>query len=99
MYAQVVVNRPTHTVPPAGSDPLRDDASRMTAFTYRVPEHLRGPVSVGHLVQVPLRNSTALGVIVDLADAPPSDLPAGVEIRDIAAILDPLTTIVQRLEL
>jgi primosomal protein N' (replication factor Y) len=44
---------------------------------------------VGHLVQVPLQASTALGVIAALTDAPPEDLLRDA-IRDVAEILDPL---------
>jgi primosomal protein N' (replication factor Y) len=93
MYADVVVNRPTHKHPPTGSDPLRGDTSRLATFTYRLPERLRDTAAVGHLVQVPLAESTALGVVVALADAPPAGLPPGIEIRDIDEILDPLPVV------
>jgi primosomal protein N' (replication factor Y) len=93
MFAEIVVNRPTHRRPPAGSEPLRSDTSRLTTFTYRLPERLRETATVGHLVQVPLAASTALGVIVALADAPPPDLPPEIEIRDVEEILDPLPVV------
>jgi len=89
MFAEVVVNRPTHHRPPAGSEPLRGDPSRLAAYTYRLPERLRDQAAVGHLVRVPLQASTALGIVVALSDEPPADLPAG-SIRDVAEILDPL---------
>jgi primosomal protein N' (replication factor Y) len=92
MFAEVVVNRPTHYQPPVGSDPLREDDSRAATYTYRLPDRLREAAAVGHLVQVPLRTGTALGVIVALVDAPPFDLPSD-SIRDIAEILDPLPAI------
>jgi primosomal protein N' (replication factor Y) len=93
MFAEVIVNRPTHKRPPAGSEPLRGDTSRQATFTYRLPERLRDAAAVGHLVQVPLAASTALGVIVALSDAPPHDLPPGIEIRDVDEILDPLPVV------
>jgi primosomal protein N' (replication factor Y) len=92
MYANIVVNRPIHKRPPAGSEPLRGD-ERLLTFTYRLPERLRDTAAVGHLVQVPLAASTALGVIVALADSPPPDLPPGIEIRDIDEILDALPVV------
>ena len=48
---------------------------------------------MGHLVQVPLRGSTALGVIVELMDEPPPGLSPDVEIRDVGNILDPLPVV------
>lgn len=89
MFAEIIVNRPTHRHPPAGSDPLRDEPSRLATFTYRLPDHLREPAAIGHLVQIPLQTSTALGVIAALADTPPPGLSLE-EIRDVAEILDPL---------
>ncbi len=96
MYAEIVVNRPTHHRPPIGSEPLRGDESRLATYTYRLPERLREEAAVGHLVQVPLRTSSALGVIVALTDTPPLDLPPQ-SIREVAEILDPLpvTTSIQ----
>jgi primosomal protein N' (replication factor Y) len=93
VYAQIVVNRPTHRRPPAGSDPLRGDESRLQTYTYRLPERLREQTAVGHLVQVPLGASTALGVIVALADAPPPGFPVETGIRDVAELLDPLPVV------
>ncbi len=92
MFAQVVVHRPTHHQPPAGSDPLRGDDSRLLTYTYRLPERLRETARAGHLVQVPLRTSTALGVITSVVDAPPPELAPEV-IRDVAEILDPLPVV------
>ena len=89
MFAEIIVNRPTHRQPPVGSTPLRDEPSHLATFTYRLPVHLREQAMVGHLVQVPLQTSTALGVIAALTDAPPEDLPRDA-IRDVAEILDPL---------
>jgi primosomal protein N' (replication factor Y) len=89
MFAEVVVNRPTHHHPPAGADPLRGDTSRLATYTYRLPERLQDRATVGHLVQVPLRASTALGIVISIADAAPPELPPD-SIRDVAEILDPL---------
>jgi primosomal protein N' (replication factor Y) len=93
VFAQVVVNRPTHHRPPTGSDPLRGDTTRLIAYTYRLPEHLQAAAAEGHLVQVPLGPSTALGVIVALIDALPADLPPETEIREVDEILDPLPVV------
>jgi len=93
MYADIIVNRPIQQRPPAGSPPQRDDGSWPETYTYRLPEHLREAAQVGHLVQVPLRTSTALGIIASLRDSPPPDLPPEVEIRDVTEILDPLPVV------
>jgi primosomal protein N' (replication factor Y) (superfamily II helicase) len=88
-YADIVLNRPTLRYPPAGSPPERGDASRLASYTYRLPERLRDAAQVGHLVQVPLRQGSALGVIVGLVHAPPPSLSPDA-IRDVIDILDPL---------
>lgn len=93
MFAQVVVNRPTHDRPPTGGDPLRGDTTRLISYTYRLPERLQATAVEGHLVQVPLGPSTALGVIVTLLDARPADLPPEIEIREVGEILDPLPAV------
>ncbi len=93
MYVEVVVNRPTHRRPPAGSGPLQGDRSRLQTFTYRLPDRLRGMVTVGHLVQVPFGPGMALGVVIALSDGPPPDLPPGVEVREVAELLDPLPAV------
>ncbi len=92
MYANVVVDRPIERRPPPGADPQRGRGGPQS-LTYRLPEALREEAAVGHLVQVPLAGSTALGVIVELADEPPPGLPPGVEIRDVQNILDPLPVV------
>ncbi len=92
-YVDVIVNRPTHHLPPAGSEPLREDASRLITYTYRLPERLRDAAAVGHLVQVPLRHGEALGIVASLLDEPPADLPPEVEIREVMEILDPLPVV------
>jgi len=73
---------------PAGTG----DTSRLAAYTYRLPERLRDTARVGHLVQVPLRQASVLGVIVGLADLPPPALSAEA-IRDVTDILDPLPVV------
>ena len=93
MYVDVVVNRPTHRQPPAGSDPLRGDTTRLVTYTYRLPERLRDVAAVGHLAHVPLGPGSALGVIAGLLDEPPADLPPEVEIRDVTDLLDPLPVV------
>ena len=95
MFVQVVVNRPTHYRPPPGTGPVRDGASRTVSYTYRLPEHLRDQGSVGHLVQVPLGASSALGFIIALTDQPPDGLPSGTAIREVTEILDPLPVVTQ----
>ena len=91
-YADIVLNRPTLRYPPGGSPPERGDTSRLAAYTYRLPERLRDTARVGHLVQVPLRQASVLGVIVGLADLPPPALSAEA-IRDVTDILDPLPVV------
>ncbi|GAG28921.1 unnamed protein product, partial [marine sediment metagenome] len=71
---------------------MRDETSHRIAYTYRLPERLRELAGEGHLVQVPLGASTALGVIVALSDSPPPNLPHDA-IRDVAEILDPLPVV------
>jgi len=93
MYAQVVVNRPTRRRLPLGAEPVRGDRSWLATYTYRLPPSLSRGARPGHLVQVPLRTSTALGVIVELTASPPADLPPGTDIRDVADILDPLPVV------
>ena len=93
MFAEIVVNRPTHHRPPAGSEPVRGDTTRLRTYTYRLPERLREAATVGHLVQVPLAASSALGVVVELRDLPPGDLSPEIEIRDVDEILDPLPVV------
>ena len=89
MFAEIVVNRPTHRRPPPGAEPLRGDRSRLATYTYRLPPRLRETAAVGCLVQVPFGHGTALGVIVARRETPPADLPPEVEIRDVAELLDP----------
>jgi primosomal protein N' (replication factor Y) len=91
-YADIVLNRPTLRYPPSGSPPERGDASRLASYTYRLPERLRDAARVGHLVQVPLRQASVLGVIIGLADAPPPGLSPEA-IRDVTDILDPLPVV------
>ncbi|MGD2205858.1 MAG: primosomal protein N' [Anaerolineae bacterium] len=93
MYADIIVNRPTHHRPAAGSKPLRGDDSRSPTYTYSLPERLRDTAAVGHLVQVPLGPTTALGVVTALRDTPPPDLAPEIEIRDVVEILDPLPVV------
>ncbi len=93
MYAQVVVNRPTRRRLPLGAEPVRGDRSWLAIYTYRLPPSLTRGARPGHLVQVPLRTSTALGVIIELTASPPADLPPETDIRDVADILDPLPVV------
>ncbi len=44
------------------------DLPLFTALTYEVPDHLRPTIKLGHLVQVPFRNSSKTGVVVELND-------------------------------
>ena len=90
-FVEVVVNRPLHRRPPVGGDPLRDAAAHRQTYTYRLPERLCDVVAVGHLVQVPLQASTALGVVVSFTDESP-DLPAAT-LREVTEILDPLPVV------
>jgi primosomal protein N' (replication factor Y) len=62
------------------------------SYTYRLPERMREIAMVGHLVQVPLGASRALGIIVALTDSAPPDLEPK-SIRDVVEILDPLPVV------
>ncbi len=53
-------------------------------FTYRVPPHLAGRVVKGIRVRVPFGSGKARGVVVGLGEPP----PPGVEVKDIAAVLE-----------
>lgn len=92
MYVDIVVNRPIQRRPPQGAAPARDHAPQPSSLTYRLPERLRSTAAVGQLVQVPLRASTALGIIAGLDSALPPELEPGL-IRDIIEILDPLPVV------
>ena len=93
MFAEVVVNRPTHRRPPPGTGPIRDSTSRVLSYTYRLPEHLRDQIAIGHLVRVPLGPGSAQGVVIDLTDRPREDLPTGTAIREVTELLDPLPVV------
>ncbi|HQR30703.1 MAG TPA: primosomal protein N', partial [Anaeromyxobacteraceae bacterium] len=55
-------------------------------FTYRVPTRLAHEVGLGSRVAVPFgRSPRATGYVVGLPTAP----PPGVELRDVAGVLDP----------
>ncbi|MBI5067879.1 MAG: primosomal protein N' [Deltaproteobacteria bacterium] len=54
-------------------------------FTYRVPSHLAAEVTLGRRVAVPFgRSPRATGYVVGF----PTSAPAGVELRDLAEVLD-----------
>ena len=91
MYAEIVLTRPTHRHPPAGSVPERVPGWQWATYTYRLPEKL-ALIQVGHLVQVPVRQATMPGVVVGLAGTPPTGL-AVEAIRDIVDLLDPLPVV------
>ena len=55
-----------------------------TAFTYAVPEELRGTVQPGSRVLVPFRKKYFVGVVVDLAES----APEGTKVREVARVLD-----------
>lgn len=56
-------------------------------FTYRVPPALAGRVALGHRVAVPFgRSRRATGYVVGFPAAP----PAGLALRDVADVLDPV---------
>jgi primosomal protein N' (replication factor Y) len=92
MYATVALTRPIHRRPPAGSEPARETTWRNQTYTYRLPKNLVETAAVGHLVQVPLRAGTALGVVTSVDAAAPPAL-ADSAIRDVIDILDPLPVV------
>jgi primosomal protein N' (replication factor Y) len=63
-------------------------------FTYRVPHALAGEVTLGQRVAVPFgRSPRATGYVVGFPTAP----PRGLELRDVAAVLDALPPFTPRL--
>lgn len=67
------------------------DVPLFTALTYSVPEHLKGVVAVGQLVQVPFRNKAKTGLVVGMAqEASQADpnLDAS-KIRPMLDVVDP----------
>jgi len=59
-----------------------------TLFTYAIPEALRVAAQPGSRVLVPFRNKSLVGVVVELSDVLPQGVDAGVNIRDVAKVLD-----------
>ena len=53
-------------------------------FTYAIPESLREQVQAGSRVLVPFRKKSLVGVVVELAEAPPAET----KIREVAKVLD-----------
>lgn len=60
-------------------------SDRRRTLTYRVPDGLRGALDVGQLIWVPLKQSLALGVVVELHDVPPH----GFQAREVHAPVEP----------
>src|SRR5215813_14084499 len=58
--------------------------SLRTAFTYSLPEAMRGTVHPGSRVLVPFRKKSLVGVLVEFVDAAPEDT----KVREIACVLD-----------
>jgi len=90
LYAEIVINRPlvrrplTRQIqPPATDEPYAEDALLRT-FTYLVPKELCDQVMPGQLVEVPFRNETLQGVIINLRET----APEGVAVRPITTLLD-----------
>ncbi|MCB9654726.1 MAG: primosomal protein N' [Deltaproteobacteria bacterium] len=57
-------------------------------FHYRVPEHLRGDLIIGHRVLVPFGSRSMTGFVVGLSETAPAEVPIA-KIRAIQARLDP----------
>src|SRR5882672_12538649 len=55
-----------------------------TAFTYAIPETLRGTLQPGSRVLVPFRKKAMVGVVVEFAES----APAKTKIREITRVLD-----------
>jgi len=64
-----------------------------TAFTYAVPEALRGQVQPGSRVLVPFRKKSLVGVVVELTGT----APEGTQIREISKVLDVLPALTPKL--
>jgi len=55
-----------------------------TAFTYAIPEPLRGAIQPGSRVLVPFRKKSLVGVVVELVEQP----PAGTKVREITKVME-----------
>ncbi|MGB6595878.1 MAG: primosomal protein N' [Candidatus Acidiferrum sp.] len=55
-----------------------------TTFTYSVPESLRGSLQPGSRVLVPFRKKSMIGVVVEMADGPPSNA----KVREISKVME-----------
>ncbi|WP_298821837.1 replication restart helicase PriA [Chloroflexus sp.] len=63
------------------------DRRRDAIFSYRVPDHLRDLITIGHLAWVPLRQQPVQGVVLALSRRPASGL------RDLIDLVDPEVSI------
>ena len=64
-----------------------------TAFTYAVPESLRGQLQPGSRVLVPFRKKAMVGVVLESPTTP----PAGTRVREIHKVLDLLPALTPKL--
>ena len=64
-----------------------------TAFTYAVPESLRGQLQPGSRVLVPFRKKAMVGVVLELPTTPPE----GTRVREIHKVLDLLPALTPKL--
>ena len=62
-------------------------------FTYAIPEEWRAQVQPGARVLVPFRKKSLVGVVVELAEAPPADT----KIREIAKVMDLVPAVTPKL--
>ena len=56
-------------------------------LTYRIPEHLRNQIKLGCVVEIPLRSSAQLGVVVELVDELTEE-EEKFQLRDVVSLLD-----------
>lgn len=87
-YAEVVVNTSLRRQPGALAAPYADgpdsDDHLIRAFTYRIPDELRGALAPGHLVWAPFGAQHLEGVVIALAERSPVELT-----KDIERLIDP----------
>lgn len=74
--------------PPAGPSfaQIALDVPILGALTYSIPDQLRGQLRRGQLVQVPFRNRSKIGLVVDLTDEVDDELAP--KVRDVVDIID-----------
>lgn len=64
------------------------DVTILGALTYRIPLALAGMLSRGHLVEVPFRNRSKIGLVIDVVDEADVDAELLPKVRDVVDVVD-----------